>query len=256
MSFLGKYKVIDVMNYSSRGNDSFEYLDEILKQNNVKPLSLNPDKNLSTSFAELGDLIVRTNDDFQFIEIFRSTLEGILQSVLDNFPENIFWDSDFLVGSMLRQALVAEKGYDYFLKSFQEKIESLMNVFGNKSEIRFRYLHDFTYGYDWVKWVEKQPQIRSSSEPFNLIFLDSLHGRGQEILQRINIGDCKYPRLPKNLYRNPFSFPREPKNEKYLFPGLAREKLIPIAAWDWNAFPAWNKPFHQIRESYALSLVS
>lgn len=235
-------------------NHSFQGLDEILNQHNIKPLSLNPHKTLSTGFVELCNLIVQTTDDLQFIKLFRDTLEGILQSMLCNFPDNIFWDFDFLVSSMLRQALVAEKGADYFLKSFAEKIELLMDLFGNKSEIRFRYLHDFIYGFDWAKWVQKEPETRNLIEPFSLTFFDYLLSRGQEILQLICLGDRKYHHISRNLYRNPFDFSREPKDEIRLFTYLGRQKLIPVAAWDWNVSPVWNKPFHQRREYISLEL--
>ena len=235
-------------------NHSFQCLDELLNQHNIKPLSLNPHRTLSTSFSALGNLIVQTTNDLQFIKVFRETLESILQSILRNFPENIFWDFDFLVISMLRQALVAEKGADYFLKFFAEKIELLMDLFGDKSEIRFRYLHDFIYGFDWAKWVQKEPETRNLIEPFNPIFLDYLLSRGQEILQLICLGDHQYHHLSENLYRNPFNFSREPKDEICLFTYLARQKLIPVAAWDWNVSPVWNKPFHEMREAISLEL--
>ena len=235
-------------------NHSFQGLDELLKQQNIKPLSLNPHRTLSTSFSALGNWIVQTTDDLQFIKVFRETLADILQSILRNFPENIFWDFDCLVISMLRQALLAEKGADYFLKFFAEKIELLMDLFGNKSEIRFRYLHDFIYGFDWAKWVQKEPKARNLIEPFNPAFLDYLLSRGQEILQLICLGDRQYHHLCENLYRNPFDFSREPKDEIRLFTYLAGQKLIPVAAWDWNVSPVWNKPFHQMRESLSLEL--
>ena len=242
------------MNFSSITNHSFQCLDEILKQHSVNPLSLNPHKSLSTSFAALGNVIFQTTDDLQLIKVFRDILEGIVQSILRNFPENIFWDFDFLVISMLRQALVSEKGAEYFLKSLDEKIELLMDLFGNKSEIRFRYLHDFIYGFDWAKWVQKEHKTRKLIEPFSPIFLDYLLSRGQEILQLICSGDCHYNHVSENLYRNPFYFSREPKDEIRLFTYLARQKLIPIAAWDCNVSPVWNKPFHQMRECISVEL--
>lgn len=242
------------MNCSSITNHSFQCLDEILNQHSIKRLSLNPQKTLSTSFAVLGNLIVQTTDDLQFIKVFRKTLENILQSILLNFPENIFWDFDFLVRSMLKQALAAEKGSDYFLKSFNDKIELLMVLFGNSSEIRFRYLHDFIYGFDWAKWVQKEPQTRTLIDPFSPTYLDYLLNRGQDILQLICIGDYKYHHISENSYRNPFYFSREPKDEIRLFTYLATQKLIPVVAWDWDVSPIWNKPFHSMRELISLEL--
>jgi hypothetical protein len=242
------------MYYFSMASHSFQCLDEILQQYNIKPLSLNPEKTSSTSFSALGSLIFQINDDLQFIKLLRNTLEHVLQSMLQNFPDNIFWDFDFFIRSIMMQALFAEKGTEYFLESFIEKIKSLMDLFGNTSEIRFRYLHDFIYGFDWVKWVQKEPQIRSSIEPFDPIYLDYLLNRGQDILQLICIDDRKYHHLSKNLYRNPFRFSREPKDEILLFNYLAKQKFIPVTAWDWTSSPIWNKPFHSMREHASLKL--
>ena len=242
------------MNYPSITDRSFECLDEMLKQYSIEPLSLNPHKILSTSFADLENMIVQIIDDPLLINIFKDTLKNILKSILNNFPENIFWDFDFLVISMLKQALAAEKGAEYFLKLYDKKLEALMELFGNKSNIHFRYLHDFLYGFDWARWVQKEPQSRHLIEPFNLIFLDYLLSRGQEILQLIDMRDRKYHQIDDNSYRNPFCFSREPKDEIYLFTHLARRDLIPVTTWDCDVSPVWNRPFYRMRETISMEL--
>lgn len=234
-------------------NSSFQVLDEILAQQIAKPLSLNPNKSLITSFTELEANIIQQSSDVVLITAIRDTLIKILNASLYNFPENIFWDFDFIVSSMLKQALSAENEFD-LLEHFGNKIVLLMNMFGKKSEIRFRYVHDFMYGFDWARWVQKKPHQRAHNEPFCLDFLDNLICRGEEILQRIKEDDSKYPQLSEHRYRNPFKFSREPDSEHRLLIYLAARECIPVAAWEWGAVGVWNKPFYKIREQASLKL--
>lgn len=233
---------------------TFQFIDEILAQQSVNLLSLNPKKRLITSFAELGNLITEQNTDIQIITTLQQTLESIVRTQLQNFPENIFWDFDFLVSSMLRQALTADEGAIPFLKVFGEKMIFLTEMFGNKTEMRFRYVHDFMYGFDWARWVQKEPQNRAHIEPFSLVFFDYLLAKGKELLQRINHGQVISYKLCETGYRNPFTFSREPEDEYRLLTCLAEEQLIPVAAWNWNTNPVWNKPFQEMRQQLALKL--
>ncbi|MCC5614569.1 hypothetical protein LC605_05645 [Nostoc sp. CHAB 5836] len=233
---------------------TFQLIDEILAQESINLLSLNPQKTLITSFAEFGNLITEQNTDIKVLTILQETLESIVRTQLQNFPENIFWDFDFLVSSMLRQALIADEGAVSFLKIFGEKMVSLTEMFGKKTEIRFRYVHDFMYGFEWARWVQKEPQNRAHVEPFSLLFLDYLLVKGQELLQRINHGQLTSYKLCDTGYRNPFTFSREPEDEYRLLTYLAEEQLIPVAVWNWNASPVWNKPFQEMRQQLALKL--
>jgi hypothetical protein len=233
---------------------TFKFIDEVLAQQSVNLLSLSPQKTLITSFAELENLIAEQNSNLQIITAIQETLESIVRTQLQNFPENIFWDFDFLVSSMLRQALTAEEGAITFLKVFGEKMISLTEMFGNKTEIRFRYVHDFMYGFEWARWVQKEPQNRAHVEPFSLVFFDYLLVKGKELLQRINHGQVISYKLCETGYRNPFTFSREPEDEYRLLTCLAEEELIPVAVWNWNASPVWNKPFQEMRQQLALKL--
>ncbi|MDY6901925.1 MAG: hypothetical protein SWZ49_28210 [Cyanobacteriota bacterium] len=228
-------------------SSSFQVLDEILAQHIVKPLSLNPNQSIITSFTELEVKLFQQVSDIQIIAIIRDNLEKILNALLHNFPENIFWDFDFVVSCMLRQALLADTPID-FLENFSNKIVLLMNMFGRESEIRFRYIHDFMYGFDWARWVKKKPHHRANTEPFCLNFLDDLLCKGEEILQRIKKDDVNYPQISEKRYRNPFCFSREPEDEHRLLTYLATRECIPVAAWEWNTVAVWDKPFYQIRE--------
>ncbi|MCJ8280468.1 MAG: hypothetical protein MJK14_11335 [Rivularia sp. ALOHA_DT_140] len=234
-------------------NYSFQVLDETLTQQIVKPLSLNPNQSLITSFTELEVKVVQQVSDVKLIIIFRDNLHKILNALLHNFPENIFWDFDFIVSCMLSQALSADTIVKT-LEEFTNKIVLLMNMFGKESEIRFRYVHDFMYGFDWARWVKKKPNQRDNSQPFCLHFLDDLLCKGEEILQRIKKDDAKYPQISEKRYRNPFCFSREPEDERRLLTYLAACECIPVAAWEWNAVGIWDKPFYQIREDASQKL--
>ncbi|MEA5503312.1 hypothetical protein VB735_09365 [Halotia wernerae UHCC 0503] len=232
---------------------AFPFLDEILAQQSISLLSLNPKKTLITSFAELENLVAAQTTDMQLISHLQSTLEVILDAQLQNFPENIFWDFDFMVSSILRQALVANDGAD-FLEYFGNKMVALTELFGIKKEIRFRYVHDFMYGFEWAKWVQKEPQNRAHIEPFSLFFLDYLLIKGQELVHRISLDQVSFYKLCDTGFRNPFSFSREPEDEYRLLTYLAEKQLIPVAAWNWNAHPIWNQPFEEIRQQLSLKL--
>lgn len=254
-NFLAKFSGgFNQMKQNRKTTHPFGLLDEMLAQHTVSSLSLNPHKTFTTSFIELGNFITTKTCDDQLISCLSDTLERMLDTILHNFPENIFWDFDFIVSSILKQALVAKDGAVSFLELFGDKIVSLMGLFGKESEIRFRYLHDLTFGFEWAKWVQNEAQGRTVIEPFSLTFLDYVISRGKKIIQLIRVGDARYHQLSEKCYRNPFCFSREPEDEYRLLTSLATQQLIPVAAWDWNAQPVWNKPFHQLREELSLKL--
>lgn len=242
------------MNHDLKGNHPFQCLDEILAQQCVNPLTLNPHKTFITSFVELEKLMMSMTTDEKFILALRDTLKLILEAQLHNFPENIFWDFDFIVSSMVRQALVADMGSISFLESFGDKMVLLIELFGINKEIRFRYVHDFIYGFDWARWVQREPETRSNSEPFSLVFLEELLIKGEKLIKHINYGQLTSYNLSHTGYRNPFDFSREPENERLLLTYLARQNLIPVAAWNWEASPVWDKPFQEMRQQLALKL--
>ncbi len=233
--------------------DNFSFLDQILIQQSIQPLSLNPEKNLATSLAKLGILVSSITDDKYLINQLRNTLEQIVYSLLQNFPENIFWDFDFMVFSMFKQALLANSP-ENFLEYFGNKIVSLIELFGAKSIIKFRYIHDFMYGFDWAKWVQKDPLNRAHIQPFDLIFLDYLLLKGRQIIQQISLNQLPHYKLSETGYRNPFSFSREIDDEYLLLTSLAKKELIPVPAWHPHIQPIWNKAFQYEREELSLKL--
>lgn len=234
---------------------SFEILDKIIIEHGITPLSLNPRKNVATSFRDIGTIVAERTDNTQLVECLFNTIKAILSAQLKNFPENLFWDYDFMIHSMLEQALSAKEGAITFLEEFADKVIELMFMCGCEREIRFPYVHDFTYGFDWARWVQKDP-VRANIQPFSLTFLDYLHSKGKELLHRISIDDARYHQISTSSYRNLFRFSRDPKDEYKLLTYLAQYQLIPVAAWNWNAATIWDKPFDQLREQVSLRLFS
>ncbi|BAZ42450.1 hypothetical protein NIES4101_84190 [Calothrix sp. NIES-4101] len=242
------------MNEKATSTSDFKILDEIIAQSSIQPLSLSPDRDLITSFQEIGNLVSEKTCNQQIIDCLYHTIEIILSAQLENFPENIFWDFDLMVLHMLEQSLSAEDGAIVFLDSFGQKIVDLMNIFGCRGKIRFRYVHDFMYGFDWARWVKKDPENRSHVQPFNPIFLDYLLAKGEEILNLVRVEDKRYHHISRGRFRNSFCFPRNPEDEYRLLTYLADSNMIPVAAWNWNTYPIWDKPFDEMREQAALAI--
>ncbi|QLE56957.1 hypothetical protein [Nostoc sp. TCL26-01] len=242
------------MKQQTTSTNKFQFLDDILTQSQINSLTLNPQKTMMTSFVELGNLITEETTDTDLINTLCYTLEIIVNAQLKNFPENIFWDFDFMVSSMLNLALAAQEGGVAFLEAFGQKMVCLTEMFGIQNEIRFRYVHDFIYGFDWARWVQKDSAIRAGIEPFSLYFLDYLLAKGKEILQRIDQGQSQSYNLCATGFRNPFIFSREPEDEYLLLTHLAEKQLIPVPAWNWHAIPVWNQPFQEMRQQLAVKL--
>lgn len=232
----------------------FEQLDQIIYQHQIIARSLNPQKNQCTSFQQLGDLVVTVCTDGKTIDLIQNSLELILIAQIQNFPENIFWDFDYIVREILQIALNNQYSIEQHLEEFTSKMVSLMDLFGNNHEICFRYVHDFSYGFDWARWVQKQPQQRSQTHPFNDTFLNDLLQRGHAMIQAIASDSNDQYRACQNSYRNSFNFSREPEDEYRLMTILASYQLIPVPTWDWNATPTWDKPFDQLREQVSRKL--
>ena len=233
----------------------FGLLDQMIVQQGIRPLSLNPHKNLITSFQDIGNLIVERTDDVQIIQCLYNTVERIVRAQLVNFPENIFWDFDFMIRNMLEQAIIADDKAILFLESFGNKLVELMELFGFTKEIRFQYVHDFMYGFDWARWVNKEPEKRAEIQLFSLTFLDNVLSKSKAILQLMSVDDTRYHHISSQSYWNAFCFSRDPEHEYRLLTHLAAYELIPVATWNWNASPVWNKPFDQIREELSSKLV-
>ena len=201
------------------------------------------------------------------------------RAMSEHFPENIFADVDFLTAALLaqtRRPLTNSVGMlgannstittaqdrerhsasetpdpSLHLAALFDRVAALVQLYGCHSAIRFRYIHDFLYGFDWARWVYKDPLARSAIGPFDAEFLDYLQMRGTELLALIANGDRKYPPLAPDQWRNSFSFSRTPADEARLHLTLAIDGLVPVAAWDPQTQPTFNRDFHQLRQTRA-----
>ena len=174
----------------------------------------------------------------------------IVQAMLDAFPRNLLWDLDLLV---VTQARLARHGWDPTL--LFERVAGLQPLFGVQGTIRFRYIHDFIYGFDWARWVRKAPEEWADIGPYDPAFIERMTRRGRELEDAIASGkDAKYPPLPDGRTRNPFGFSREPADELRLHRALAAAGELPVAAWDIDAKPSWERDFEGLRREMAQRL--
>jgi hypothetical protein len=160
--------------------------------------------------------------------MWQTTMKGLLhvcEAIQDHFFHNFFWDLDHLCAYWLW----LDDPHQVVLLA--QKVVQLQKDFGKYSPIHFQYSHDFLYGYDWCRWVKKQPQTRALVHPYSIEFLNYLHKRHKELLELIALGDTKYGPLAQDAYRNPFSFKRTPTDERTLHEALSQQGCIPWPAW-------------------------
>jgi hypothetical protein len=189
------------------------------------------------------------------LEAYADGLVAIALAMRDAFPHNVFGDLDHLAASLWHDALVAPEGPVSFLRRECGRVVALQHLFGRQTPIRFRYAHDFLYGFDWAKWVAADPGARAHVRPFSPLFLETMRARGHELLVVIAAGrDRRYPPLPDGRPRNAFGFSREPGDELALHRRLARAGLLPVEAWRTAAIPRWDRPFAQLRREHAAHL--
>ncbi len=169
------------------------------------------------------------------------------------FPGNLFWDFDAFAASLYAQAEAAADPLA-LLDEICGIACRLMELFGAPSPIRFRYVHDFMYGFDWARWVARDPAARGSIGPFDVPFLRYIFGRGDEIVALIAKGDAKYGPISPNEHRNPFDFSRSPRDEQRLLEDLAARGLVPVRAWESEGDAVWDRPYTALREARAREL--
>ncbi|MEB3327678.1 MAG: ferrochelatase [Candidatus Sericytochromatia bacterium] len=178
-----------------------------------------------------------------------AALTAIGAAQAEAFPETLFWDADALAASLLREAADAAG-----LQALGEAHVALHHRFARGGAIAFRYTHDFTYGFDWARWVARDPAGRAGHGPYSLAFVQHMARRGEELLALIAANDATYPALPGGGPRNPFAFSREPAAEARLLEALAAAGEVPATAWDPAAAPRWERPFAALREARARQL--
>ncbi len=212
------------------------------------PGSLCPGKPRATTLEQLGASLLRPQWPDDVVEQAAQTLGEIALAQAQHFPETIFWDLDYLAACLLHTDAPRTA---CSLRKTGSLIVGLQAQFGRGSVLSFRYVHDFSYGYDWARWTAKNPKERAHIGPFDDIFLKYLVHRGHELAELIAQNDAKYHQIPQGQPRNPFAFSREPKHEHLLLQTLAARDLIPVAAWDIDAQPRWNQPFAELRKACA-----
>lgn len=191
--------------------------------------------------------------DFLKIPIspFRSWALSLEELGKLHFPDNIFAHYDLLISQFWQQGAKNEK----VLMTYCQKVNSLYESFGVQSCVKFRYEHDFLYGFDWAKWVKAKPFLRNGVAPFSFEFMDYLEQRALELHELIAVDDQKYYRdLAPGTHRNPFGFSREPEEERTLMERLFASDLLPVKAWDLAFKPDFSKDYVSERKKMAIEL--
>jgi hypothetical protein len=224
--------------------------------------SLCPGRSHATPLTELAQQLLPRDVDSEIASAFAEGLSAIAWAMAENFPGNIFWDADYMANSLLNAAfrvIPASGGARsqplhaaaLRLRETCELVVSLHELFGMRSPLSFRYSHDFLYGFDWSRWVRRDPHARRSVGPFDREFLESMRRRGHELLELIEANDPQYPKLSSKTARNPFRFSREPEAEARLHCDLAKRGLVPVETWRADAVPRYGEPFSELRAERA-----
>lgn len=210
-------------------------------------LSLNPQKYICTSFEEQFEYFQKIQT--VQLHLFIDSITILVKEELFHFPNNIFWDKDYILVYLLEQICQFPiNKLETFLSEYVYTYVSLLELFGKCSSIRFQYLHDFSYGFDWAKWVRNDSVHRKEILPFSLPFLQRMFQRGKELEQLIQNNDSMYPQLNDEKFRNPFQFHRSIECESRLLRQLAEKNHIPIVAWETHGSIDWKKNYSELRE--------
>ncbi|WP_434382363.1 ferrochelatase [Melittangium boletus] len=210
--------------------------------------SLDPSRARAPLPVELAARVLAGNTHEARGRAFLRGLRDVVLVLSEDFPDNIFWDLDYLASQLWRAGGPRE------IEDFTHRVVGLFRGFGNKSELRFRYAHDFLFGFDWARWVAREPRERADIGPFDPPFFDYLESRREELLGLIAENDAKYHPLEGEAFRNPFVFMREPHEEALLHQTLAREDFIPVKAWRLDGERRWELPFSDLRTEAARRL--
>jgi len=213
--------------------------------------TLAPDRSRATRLVVLAERVVDETRARPDTEAVLDGLASIADAQRRSFPDNLLFDYDYLAASMTGH--VRRRGRSW-IDDAVPRLVGLYELFGRDTPIRFRYTHDFVYGWDWAKWVRREPEARAATGPFDFAFLRAMDARGHELLSLIEPDDQEYHRLRDEGPRNPFPFSREPASELALHRDLARRGLVPVEAWRWDARPRWDRPFADLRVQRARAL--
>lgn len=215
--------------------------------------TLEPGRTRARLPTELCDRLLLPSDSGPLKAAFLDGLVEAMDAMLVAFPDNLLWDLEGLAARQLAQARPAADSAKT-ITHLWSRIAALQHVFGSRGPIRFRYIHDFVYGFDWAKWVAKEPSQRAQIGPYDAAFIERMHRRGGELLDLIAAGDTKYGPLEGAQARNPFGFSRTPADELALHRRLAEQDALPVRAWNPHATPDWQRPYARLRDEAAQAL--
>ncbi|TGL58139.1 hypothetical protein EHQ58_12210 [Leptospira ognonensis] len=224
---------------------SFSEIDFYLDRLYPNRLSLNPEKNVTNSFLQIESFLKPFGLTDEHLKLVAENTLLIVESAVFHFPENIFWDFDFLIFRLTENSLFSSDFKETFL-TLSNQILKIFALFGAHSSIQFRYIHDLIYGYDWLKWMLEKRLLDENADPFGMPFLNYIHARGEELVCLIQKNDKDYPQI-KGVYRNPFLFSRTSEEEIKLHKDLSSSGNIPIEAWSIIATPRSDKNYSMIR---------
>jgi hypothetical protein len=236
--------------------DTLAAQDRILGKKHGVLGTLCPDRHAATPLATLGEALL-VGVEAEVSSAWARGLARIAEAQSRHFPGNLFWDLDYPAARLLAFALDGGGGAEGArerLEQMVKRVEELDAAYGAHSSLRFRYVHDFVYGFDWARWVKRRVDDRGSVGPFSPTFLEYLLERSEEIEALVAAKDEKYIALGEGEHRNPFGLSREPQAEERLHRDLAHRGLIPIEAWRTDAEPRWDRAFSTERRKRALAL--
>jgi hypothetical protein len=215
--------------------------------------SLAPGREQSRSLLAAFGAVVLPEDDAATLVALATGVAELAQVQRESFPDNLCCDLDLLIADTLRRARASARPVAEVTARLGQ-VCRLQRLYGGDTAIRFRYVHDFVYGFDWAKWVGRDPDLRAAVGPFDAKFLDHLERRAHVLFGLIAADDAVYGQIPEDQSRNPFPFSREPEAELALHRDLAARGLVPVAAWDPDAAPTWRRAFAALRVERAAAL--
>lgn len=219
-------------------------------QSAARLLTLDPGRTRASLPSELVAAALREDDPPALREAVVRGTTALVRAMLHAFPRNLLWDLDLLVATIAARGRAGEDALAQL-----RRIAELQHLFGEHGPIRFRYVHDFVYGFDWARWVSKAPAERASVGPYDPPFVERMHRRARELTDAIAVGDdATYPPLPQGRIRNPFGFSRSPEHELALHRALAAAGAIPVEAWRIDAKPRWDGDFAARRRAQAVAM--
>src|SRR5499425_3670015 len=96
------------------------------------PLSMCPARRRATSLHDIGEALLTDDLDPALMQAFADGLCLMVATKVDQFPENIFWDVDYLAARLLRLGDV------HAIRDVTAHIVTVHEGFGRSSVINFR----------------------------------------------------------------------------------------------------------------------